>query len=272
MAAGIKKIDDDSIYNTEWYREQAAIAKRQNLEHIAKHDRSFSAVLAKLLADDEPERDDGGGGVDHHVSRLADLVAEGSGGKVDRAAALGWLLHHRDGIALARTHKAKESSMESIEKLKAARVEKLEQLAKSSGAVAVAKHVLAEGPSGITKADFNRMCNADWQRDRRSGESYDQCFSRHYIAPEARDVRKADQMLGAAAPYFDPQVQVVGGEDARDVNDPTAALAALHRIGRERWPEASEAVRFTRAFEANPDLAKQAHVRPAATTVYEFPR
>jgi hypothetical protein len=192
MAAGIRKVGN--AYDTEWYREEVMKAERGNREHLARHDRSFYGCLAKL-ADDERERDDDGGGVnDHHISRLADLVAEGSGGKVDRAAALGWLLHHRDGIALARTHKAKESSMESIEKLKAARVEKLEQLAKSSGAVAVAKHVLAEGPSGITKADFNRMCNADWQRDRRSGESYDQCFSRHYIAPEARDVRKADQM------------------------------------------------------------------------------
>jgi hypothetical protein len=45
-------------------------------------------------------------------------------------------------------------------------------------------------------------------------------------------------------------VQVVGGEDARDVNDPTAALAALHEIGRLKWPELSEAQAFTRAFES----------------------
>jgi hypothetical protein len=79
-------------------------------------------------------------------------------------------------------------------------------------------------------------------------------------------------VLKSAAPYFDPQVQVVGGTDAQDVNDPSAALAALHRIGRERWPDASEAIRFTRAFEANPELARKAHVRPSATTSYEFPR
>jgi hypothetical protein len=55
------------------------------------------------------------------------------------------------------------------------------------------------------------------------------------------------------------------------VNDPSAALAALHRIGRERWPEASEAIRFTRAFEANPELAVKAHVRPARNDIIPVP-
>jgi hypothetical protein len=55
-------------------------------------------------------------------------------------------------------------------------------------------------------------------------------------------------------------------------DDPSAALDALHRIGHERWPEASEAVRFTRAFEANPELARKAHVRPSATTFFPMPR
>ncbi|MFZ1094000.1 MAG: hypothetical protein WAN75_33115, partial [Xanthobacteraceae bacterium] len=64
----------------------------------------------------------------------------------------------------------------------------------------------------------------------------------------------------------------IGGESAQAVNDPSEALAAVHRIGRERWPDASEAIRFTRAFEANPELARKAHVRPSATTSYAWPR
>jgi hypothetical protein len=245
MAAGINKIGN--VYDSDWYREEVVKAEHGNREHIARYERSFLANIAKV------DRGDTG----HH--NLAARVVEHM---IDR------LEHERQRHGF---EKKESSQMESVEKLEATRVEKLEQLAKSAGVVAVAKHVLAEGPSGLTKADFNRMCNTDWQRDRRSGESYDQCFARHYSAPDALDVRKADQMLGAAAPYFDPQVQVVGGTDVNP-NDPSAALAALHRIGRERWPDASEAVRFTRAFEANPELARKAHVRPSPTTSYEFPR
>jgi hypothetical protein len=72
-------------------------------------------------------------------------------------------------------------------------------------------------------------------------------------------------------------VQVVGGTDAQDVDDPQAALdayARLQEIGRQRWPDASEAVQFTRAFEANPALAVKAHKRPTAPAggAYPFPR
>ena len=175
---------------------------------------------------------------------------------------------HRHGF-----EKKESSPMESIEKLKAARVEKFEQLAKSAGAVAVAKHVLVEGPSGLTKDDFNRMCNADWQRDRRSGESYDQCFARHYVAPENRDVRKADQMLPMSLTPL-----VVGGPDAmhQAVNntESSEAYADLQALGQQRWPDLSEAQQFTRAGEARPDLLAKAHVRPVAPAggIYPYPR
>jgi hypothetical protein len=126
---------------------------------------------------------------------------------------------------------------------------------------------------GLDELSFTRLATEHAQRVY-PNDRPDSAFSKLYQSEES--VRRACNVLKSAAPYFDPQVQVVGGEANRggDVNpnDPSAALAALHRIGRERWPDASEAIRFTRAFEANPELAKQAHVRPAATTVYEFPR
>jgi hypothetical protein len=67
-----------------------------------------------------------------------------------------------------------------------------------------------------------------------------------------------------AAPVFNPVPHAVTGTGAQDVNDATAAMEALHRIGRERWPEASEAQQFARAFESRPDLAAKAHRRPSA--------
>jgi len=80
----------------------------------------------------------------------------------------------------------------------------------------------------------------------------------------------AEQLLSGGLP-----VSVVGGEDARDVDDPQAALDAYARlleIGKARWPNASEATQFANAFTENPALAQKAHRRPSATTSYPFPR
>jgi hypothetical protein len=76
--------------------------------------RSFLDVI-----DDDDDRvdddnDDGDGDdddieklADHHVSRLADLLVE-SGRFTDRGHALRHLTSHPDGVALVRTHKAKD--------------------------------------------------------------------------------------------------------------------------------------------------------------------
>jgi hypothetical protein len=88
----------------------------------------------------------------------------------------------------------------------------------------------------------------------------------------SRLLQKAHAICKAATANFDVAIAdvvplVVGGED-----DPSAALAALHRIGQERWPDSSEAIRFTRAFEANPDLARKAHRTPVGgSTHYPMP-
>jgi hypothetical protein len=36
----------------------------------------------------------------------------------------------------------------------------------------------------------------------------------------------------------------VGGEDARDLSDESAAIAQLKELGRDKWPTASEAQQF----------------------------
>jgi hypothetical protein len=281
MAMGIRKVGD--VYDSEWFRDEVVKAERGNREHIAKYDRSFYGHLAKLADERNPVTEETRSAIappSHRASQIADLLVE-SGSHPDRSAALDYLMHSSRGAALlSRLSKKESSPMESIEKLEAALVEKYEQLAKSSGVVAVAKHVLVEGPSGLTKDDFNRMCNADWQRDRRSGESYDQCFSRHYVAPEATDVRKVDQMLKAMPFQVDLQPLMVGGEANRggDVNpnDPAEAIEQLKQLGRDRWPTASAADQFERALTA-PEYHKLARVavpipRVPADGMYPYPR
>jgi hypothetical protein len=68
----------------------------------------------------------------------------------------------------------------------------------------------------------------------------------------------------------------VGGEDARDLSDESAAIAQLKELGRDKWPTASEAQQFERALTApeNRELAAKAHRRPTPPVggAYPFPR
>jgi hypothetical protein len=278
MAMGIKKIGDDSgnIYDdTEWYAEQAAIAKRQNREHIAKFDRSFYGIMAKAdaksrdLADgDEINRGDGGGASDHHASKVADLLIE-AGSFSHRAAALQHLLHKPSGQALlSRMHKAADQT--TAKETSMSHSEFVQSVVKQYGIVALAKSMVQDQKSyGLDESTFTRLATEHAQRIY-PNDRPDSAFSKLYSSEES--VRRACQIAKSMPLVADVTPLQVGGEDAQAVNDPSAVLAALHRIGRERWPEASEAQRFTRAFEAHPELARKAHVRPSATSQYPFPR
>jgi hypothetical protein len=270
MAAGIKKIDD--VYDSDWYKECVAKAERGNREHVARYDRSFAGIMAKAdnrgngdRNDDGDEIDRADGGNASHASKVANLLVE-AGSHPDRASALSHLLHSPQGQALlARMHKKDDPPMTST-----THAEFVRDVVKQYGVVALAKSMVQDQKSyGLDEPTFTRLATEHAQRVY-PNDRPDVAFSKLYQSEES--VRRACSVLKSAAPYFDPQVQVVTGEDARAVNDPSAALAALHRIGRERWPDASEAIRFTRAFEANPELARKAHVRPSATTSYAWPR
>jgi hypothetical protein len=105
-----------------------------------------------------------------------------------------------------------------------------------------------------------------------------QAFAKVYSAQDEGGVilRKAFNVVKAAgaAPYFDLKPQFVGGEDALDVDDPSKAIAQLTEIGRQKWPTASEAQQFENAFTdpANAELSRKAYRRPAATSIYPFPK
>jgi hypothetical protein len=79
-------------------------------------------------------------------------------------------------------------------------------------------------------------------------------------------VRQACQIAKAATfDAFSVAPMVVGGEDTR---------VQLKQLGARKWPTASEAEQFERAFTdpVNKELAARAHKQPTATTYYEFPR
>jgi hypothetical protein len=278
MAMGIRKVGDDSnnVYDTEWYREQAAKAERQNREHVARYERSFDAVMAKSLADGgEIDRDDGGGASDHVLSRLADLVAEGSGGKVDRAAALRWLLHHRDGHAFVHTHKAKDDPP----------MDTLHSIMKDGSIAGVCAQIIAKGATTISQDELVSSVGKV-ARERWPELSEAQAFTKVHSDPgaEGRVVRDAirvakeslaETMLGPGLP-----VQVVGGPGAmldaanNDQSDVEQARVELMRIGRKQWPRLTENEVFERAFTdpRNATLVARLYHRPLPTSIYPMPR
>jgi hypothetical protein len=155
----------------------------------------------------------------------------------------------------------------------------IEKIAADSGPYGLAKILIDDGhPHQIDEHRWVRLVT-DFGKRKHPELSEARAFQKVFLddGEASRLLRKAHSICKAATANFDVMIadvvpQVVGAADAQDVNDPSAALAALHRIGQERWPEASEAIRFTRAFESNPDLARQAHRTPVGgSTHYPMP-
>jgi hypothetical protein len=276
MAAGIRKTggDNDNVYDTAWYREQAAIAERQNREHVAKYDRSFNGIMAKADADgDKIARDDGGGASDHHASTVADLLVE-AGSFPHRAAALQHLLHKPSGQALLqRMSKAAEQTGKELPMDK---TETLRAIAKAGGIVAVAKAIIDENRSyGITEHEFVELIGESAQAEFPS-LSKAQAFSKLYTeqSERGRTLQKSVAICKAMPFQVDVEPLVVGGADTRDLSDQSTAIEQLKQLGARKWPSASEAAQFANAFTdpANAALANRAHKRPAATTSFEWPR
>jgi hypothetical protein len=279
MAAGIKKIG--GVHDTEWYAEQAAIAERGNREHLARYDRSFDGHMAKLLADDNRERDDDAGTekrVDHHASTVADLLVEAKSFP-HRAAALQHLLDKPSGQALlARMHKAaakteKESKMRTRETL--------ESIMKDGGIAGVCAAIVTKGTTTLTEHQIVEAVSKI-AAERYSGLSEAQAFAKVYsdqgaegrLLCSALNVAKAslaETMLGPGLP-----VTVVGGPAAQDVDNATeaeAARAELMRIGRKQYPRLDEQAAYEQAFcdPRNATLVARLYQRPTPTSIYPMP-
>jgi hypothetical protein len=271
MAMGIRKVsgDSDNVYDTEWYREQAAIAKRQNREHVAKYERSFNGIMAKADADgdeDDDDRDDGGN-TDHPIAQLATLLVA-SGKFPDHAQALDHLLNTPRGVALVRTHKAaKDPPMDTVHSI----------MKDCGGPVAFAKTICDTGRSyGVSESEYVESAS------RHAGEMYglpsDRAFAK--LCESDGSVMRACGVLKAAEfSVFDLVPVVVGGPDAMNEandDDDSAVLRAheeIVRIAREKFPFLPADVAFARIFEDRnyAALAAQAHSRPQPTTIYRMP-
>ena len=294
----LMKRDDSADDFDEWHRQQARIADEQNELHLRKHARnwrSFNEVLAENTAKsfaavargDEADMHDEetsvsetiAAGNDHHASKAADLLVE-SGSHGTREEALAYLLHHKDGAALLRRLRKQhqEESTMSKEQLEAERTAKLDEVVKAYGIMPLAKQMIAEGSSyGIDESEFTKLATAHARRlfpNMSPNAAFEKLFSDGsedgVVLREAHGITKN----AYAAPMFDLKPMFVGGDDALDVDNPAKAIAQLQEIGRQKWPSASEAAQFENAFTdpANAELAAKAHRRPAATTVYPFPR
>jgi hypothetical protein len=269
MAKGINKIDN--IFDTEWYREQVAIAKRQNLEHIAKHGRTFSAIMAKADAD----ADDGGGGAsDHHASKVADLLVE-AGSFPHRAAALQHLLHKPSGQALLqRMHKAAEQT-ERKTTMTSTHAEFVQSVVKQYGFVALAKSGVQDGKAyGLDESTCTRLAT-EYAHGVYPSDRPDVAFSKLYEREES--IRRFFAVVKAQT--LEPVM--VGGvaatHEAINNTEQSEAYAQLEAMAAKLrasspWFSAEQA--FAKVFEdpKNGKLAAKAHVRPSPTTSYEFPR
>jgi hypothetical protein len=271
MATGIRKVEDDNgnVYETEWYREEVAKAERGNRAHLAKHDRSFSAVLARMemaKADDadgdenDRNRNDGGNASVHPAVQIATLLVA-SGKFPGHAQALDHLLNTSRGQALLqRMHKTeKETSMDN-----------LENILKDYGPIKLCKSIVDRGRSPCGEHELVAALTkaASEQHPQLSPA---QAFAELY---KTEAVWRAIGIAKAMPFQVSLEPLQVGGESAQAVNDPSDAIAQLKQLGARKWPTASESDQFERALTdpVNHKLARLAVPIPAASTSYPFPR
>jgi hypothetical protein len=146
------------------------------------------------------------------------------------------------------------------------------------GIVEIAKNITdTQNARGVTEGEWVKLIDsaARVAHPELGALAFEKVFAHNSVLAKAIAVIKAglaEQLLNGGLP-----VHVVGGADARDVDNASAVMEAydeLVRIGRERWGHLSPAQQFEKAFEANPELAQKAHRRPTAPSggAYAFPR
>jgi hypothetical protein len=243
--------------------------------------KSFAATAAGDEADlddeeTEVEDDDETGSNDHHASKVADMLVE-AGSHSDRASALAWLMHHKDGQAL----------LDRMKKGDTMKKDNWQSIAKDYGVIAVAKLINADNDAhGITEAELVDLIG---KHDPKAGESAAQTFARNYEANI--ELRKAVQLTKAFPNMAVVTPRVVGGADAfpstarSDGSSPshaegnldaTPALEELNRLVEEQRklaPFKSTAQLFAAVYSdpANRDLVKRERAENRPTGHPSFP-
>jgi hypothetical protein len=214
----------------------------------------------------------GGGYVHHLADTVANMLIE-TKRFPDRASALSFLMHNRDGVALLRRmslHKG-ETTMDTVEKIETKRADTLKALGKD--AVTIAKSVIEKETNlGLSQNDFVTIIG---NYDRQPGETEARCFARNYEANI--ELRKAVQVL-KSLPVMDFEISVVDGYGAfqrglADRSEAQSQLEAKAAEMRQRVPELTPAQAYERTLmdPANVELARRALNPPQPTTNYPFP-
>jgi hypothetical protein len=154
----------------------------------------------------------------------------------------------------------------------------LENIAKThgvAGVVEIAKNITeAEKSYSITEEQFCKLIDtaARAAHPELGALAFERVYTHNPVLAKAISVIKAALFTVELGPGMTPQV--VTGADARDVDDPQAALDALHELARKSYPNLRPDIAFAKVFEdpANAALAQKAHRRPQPTTHYPHPR
>jgi hypothetical protein len=260
----------------------------QKALELAESLKQFEAYLKKNVGDGDvvatppdktsaeaAENFQGGGYVDHLADKVANMLIE-TKRFPDRASALSFLMHNRDGVALLRRmslHK-KESTMDTVEKLEAARAANLRKI---GNAVTIAKSIIEKETNlGLSQDDFVTIIG---NYDRQPGETEARCFTRNFEA--IIELRKAMQVLKALPPTLEFSPAVISGPTAfqdalADRSEAYDQLVEMARKMRARVPAMSEAKAFETVIQdpTNRELAIRAlnPPPPPGQGGFPFPR
>jgi hypothetical protein len=219
--------------------------------------------LADEEADDVHEGDDGEVDDDetvaekkHLVEVLVPLLVEGSNGGFTRQSALHHLLFHPRGAELVRRlQKQKLQKQKETQAMTYDRSAELTSIIKQFGPVALAKHLVENGPSGLSEIEFTSMTDT-WARANNT------TFVKLFTAQNSDGLalRRAVQVLKGFGTARPPREAVAGGS-AYD------ALVAKAEALRKQDSSLSSEQAFAKVFvdPANRDLARaeRAANRPA---------
>jgi hypothetical protein len=222
-----------NVYATDWYKEQAAIAKRQNLEHVAKHGRTFAK-------------------------------ADRSGPQNLSAALLN---HLHDALDRKRERHGYQKREDSLMD----KTETLRGIAKAGGIIAVAKAIVDENRAyGITEHEFVELAT-EHAKAAHPELTEAQAFAKMYEIPEvwrACAVLKSMPLVAEATPVM---VGDEDTRDLSDTSKAIEQLKQLGADRWPTASAADQFERALTAPE-NHVLARRAVPIPRATTSYPFPR
>jgi len=284
---------DTSGDDSAWLREQAAIAERQNEEHLredrekrdsARTWRTFDEVLAentaKSVEGDEAE------GLKAEPHPVDDVIADAADRRRDDGIVfdigdtrLEFPNERALAVWLAVQERIRKSNQEestamtnTTEELEAERAEKLREVVKAYGIIPLAKQMIAEGSSyGIDESEFTTLATAHAQRlcpDMSPAAAFEKLFSDG--SEDGVILREAHGIAKAAT--FTPIVVDGNADNPDDASEATEALSRLVEEQRARAPWMSAEQLYEEVMRKNPELTVKAFRRPAATTIYPFPK